>query len=148
MGFGFWELCLHCVLWAGLTHVILIPFNQQLSNCNENIFIIQWTFVIIENIFNFLYRISFSFSFNIDNIYLWNTFKLSKSHILTDAWKIFTDQFDDRIVHHQVKYLGLMENLRVRRAGFAYRRPYEIFLNRWVRRAGLNCLQKALWNIS
>ncbi|XP_078337010.1 unconventional myosin-Ic-like isoform X3 [Crassostrea virginica] len=41
------------------------------------------------------------------------------------------DQFDDRIVHHQVKYLGLMENLRVRRAGFAYRRPYEIFLNRY-----------------
>ncbi|XP_061162606.1 unconventional myosin-Ic-like [Saccostrea echinata] len=42
-----------------------------------------------------------------------------------------SDQFDDQIVHHQVKYLGLMENLRVRRAGFAYRRPYEIFLNRY-----------------
>lgn len=39
--------------------------------------------------------------------------------------------FDDRIVIHQVKYLGLMENLRVRRAGFAYRRPYEMFLQRY-----------------
>ena len=39
-------------------------------------------------------------------------------------------QFDEKIVHHQVKYLGLMENLRVRRAGFAYRRPYEVFLQR------------------
>lgn len=40
-------------------------------------------------------------------------------------------QFDEKIVHHQVKYLGLMENLRVRRAGFAYRRPYEVFLKRY-----------------
>lgn len=32
---------------------------------------------------------------------------------------------------HQVKYLGLMENLRVRRAGFAYRRTYEMFLERY-----------------
>ncbi|XP_052238757.1 unconventional myosin-Ic-like isoform X2 [Dreissena polymorpha] len=40
-------------------------------------------------------------------------------------------QFDERIIHHQVKYLGLMENLRVRRAGFAYRRPYELFLKRY-----------------
>lgn len=31
----------------------------------------------------------------------------------------------------KIKYLGLMENLRVRRAGFAYRRPYEPFLNRY-----------------
>ena len=36
----------------------------------------------------------------------------------------------EEIVRHQVKYLGLMENLRVRRAGFAYRRPYDIFLRR------------------
>lgn len=39
--------------------------------------------------------------------------------------------FDDNIVRHQIKYLGLMENLRVRRAGFAYRRPYEVFLKRY-----------------
>lgn len=31
----------------------------------------------------------------------------------------------------QVKYLGLMENLRVRRAGFAYRRPHKHFLQRY-----------------
>jgi len=39
--------------------------------------------------------------------------------------------FDLEIVGHQVKYLGLMENLRVRRAGFAYRRPYNVFLERY-----------------
>ena len=38
--------------------------------------------------------------------------------------------FKEEIVRHQVKYLGLMENLRVRRAGFAYRRQYETFLKR------------------
>jgi len=47
--------------------------------------------------------------------------------------------FDDRIVIHQVKYLGLMENLRVRRAGFAYRRPYEMFLQRY------KCLSPNTW---
>ncbi|XP_048478321.1 unconventional myosin IC isoform X1 [Plutella xylostella] len=40
-------------------------------------------------------------------------------------------QFDDKLISHQVKYLGLMENLRVRRAGFAYRRTYEAFLERY-----------------
>ncbi|XP_041916381.1 unconventional myosin-Ih isoform X2 [Alosa sapidissima] len=40
-------------------------------------------------------------------------------------------RFDDVIVRHQVKYLGLMEHLRVRRAGFAYRRRYEVFLQRY-----------------
>lgn len=40
------------------------------------------------------------------------------------------DVFVEQIVRHQVKYLGLMENLRVRRAGFAYRRHYENFLHR------------------
>ncbi|CAG9768110.1 unnamed protein product [Ceutorhynchus assimilis] len=39
--------------------------------------------------------------------------------------------FDVEIVKHQVTYLGLMENLRVRRAGFAYRRTYELFLRRY-----------------
>lgn len=41
-----------------------------------------------------------------------------------------TGKFDDTLVRHQVKYLGLMEHLRVRRAGFAYRRKYETFLDR------------------
>ncbi|XP_028851271.1 unconventional myosin-Ih [Denticeps clupeoides] len=40
-------------------------------------------------------------------------------------------RFDDVLVRHQVKYLGLMEHLRVRRAGFAYRRRYEVFLKRY-----------------
>ncbi|NXK81734.1 MYO1C protein, partial [Amazona guildingii] len=39
-----------------------------------------------------------------------------------------SDRFDEVLIRHQVKYLGLMENLRVRRAGFAYRRKYEVFL--------------------
>ena len=33
---------------------------------------------------------------------------------------------------HQVEYLGLKENIRVRRAGFAYRRPFDKFLRRSV----------------
>ncbi|MFH4977717.1 hypothetical protein AB6A40_004426 [Gnathostoma spinigerum] len=37
----------------------------------------------------------------------------------------------DRVLH-QVEYLGLKENIRVRRAGFAYRRPFEKFLYRYA----------------
>jgi len=33
-------------------------------------------------------------------------------------------------VKHQVEYLGLKENIRVRRAGFAYRRVFDKFLRR------------------
>ncbi|KAM4705559.1 unconventional myosin-Ig-like [Rhinophrynus dorsalis] len=39
--------------------------------------------------------------------------------------------FDERRCRHQVEYLGLLENVRVRRAGFAYRQPYERFLLRY-----------------
>lgn len=39
--------------------------------------------------------------------------------------------FSEEIVRHQVKYLGLMENLRVRRTGYSYRRDYDYFLNRY-----------------
>ncbi|KAF0306245.1 Unconventional myosin-Ie [Amphibalanus amphitrite] len=35
-------------------------------------------------------------------------------------------------VKHQVEYLGLKENIRVRRAGFAYRRPFDKFLRRYA----------------
>ncbi|KZC09955.1 Unconventional myosin-Ie, partial [Dufourea novaeangliae] len=35
-------------------------------------------------------------------------------------------------VKHQVEYLGLKENIRVRRAGFAYRRPFSKFLHRYA----------------
>ncbi|CAH1179586.1 unnamed protein product [Phaedon cochleariae] len=47
--------------------------------------------------------------------------------------------FDSHLVTNQVTYLGLMENLRVRRAGFAYRRTYEQFLKRY------KCLSKDTW---
>ncbi|XP_040194329.1 unconventional myosin-Ic isoform X3 [Rana temporaria] len=40
-------------------------------------------------------------------------------------------RFDEVLIRHQVKYLGLIENVRVRRAGFAYRRKYDIFLQRY-----------------
>ncbi|KHJ96577.1 myosin head [Oesophagostomum dentatum] len=40
--------------------------------------------------------------------------------------------WDDQRVRHQVEYLGLRENIRVRRAGFAYRRPFEKFLWRYA----------------
>ncbi|CAL1582720.1 unnamed protein product [Knipowitschia caucasica] len=39
--------------------------------------------------------------------------------------------FTDSLVGHQVRYLGLMENVRVRRAGYAFRQPYEPCLERY-----------------
>ena len=39
--------------------------------------------------------------------------------------------FEDELVLHQVKYLGLLENVRVRRAGFAFRETFERFLGRY-----------------
>ncbi|KAG8138625.1 hypothetical protein E2320_001442, partial [Naja naja] len=39
--------------------------------------------------------------------------------------------FDEERCRHQVSYLGLLENVRVRRAGFAYRQPYHRFLLRY-----------------
>ena len=39
--------------------------------------------------------------------------------------------WDPKRVIHQVKYLGLSENVRVRRAGFAYRRSFDKFLQRY-----------------
>lgn len=38
---------------------------------------------------------------------------------------------DLNIVRHQVRYLGLMENIRVKRAGYAYRQIYAQFLYRY-----------------
>lgn len=40
--------------------------------------------------------------------------------------------WDDQMVKHQVEYLGLKENIKVKRAGFAYRRPYQKFLHRYA----------------
>ncbi|XP_033732027.1 unconventional myosin-Ia-like isoform X2 [Pecten maximus] len=39
--------------------------------------------------------------------------------------------FSLEIVKHQVRYLGLMENVRVRRAGYAFRQTYPQFLYRY-----------------
>ncbi|XP_061579984.1 unconventional myosin-Ib isoform X7 [Cololabis saira] len=39
--------------------------------------------------------------------------------------------FTESLVRHQVHYLGLMENVRVRRAGYAFRQPYEPCLERY-----------------
>jgi myosin-1 len=38
---------------------------------------------------------------------------------------------EDELVMHQIKYLGLLENVRVRRAGFAFRQKYDVFLRRY-----------------
>lgn len=40
-------------------------------------------------------------------------------------------EFDSQAVSHQVKYLGLQENIRIRRAGFAYRAPFDKFVERF-----------------
>ena len=39
--------------------------------------------------------------------------------------------WETKRVMHQIEYLGLKENVRVRRAGFAYRRPFEKFVKRY-----------------
>lgn len=39
--------------------------------------------------------------------------------------------FDEERVQHQVRYLGLLENVRVRRAGFVHRQRYDKFLLRY-----------------
>ncbi|XP_034042654.1 unconventional myosin-Ib isoform X3 [Thalassophryne amazonica] len=39
--------------------------------------------------------------------------------------------FTDSLVRHQVRYLGLMENVRVRRAGYAFRQAYDPCLERY-----------------
>ncbi|KAL5477102.1 hypothetical protein EMCRGX_G023847 [Ephydatia muelleri] len=61
--------------------------------------------------------------------------------------------FDNSTILHQVKYLGLMENLRVRRAGFCYRRTFTSFLQRykslchstWPNWKGTKTFQVAIW---
>lgn len=95
-------------------------------NCNENVFIIQCTFVIIENIFNFLYRINF-FSFNNNNKCMLNTFKLSKSH------------FDCcmKNLHRSVWRQNSASPSEVLRAD-----------GELESQTSRICLQKAIWNIS
>lgn len=40
-------------------------------------------------------------------------------------------EYDDKAVLHQIKYLGLKENVRIRRAGFAYRQTFAKFAERF-----------------
>ena len=40
-------------------------------------------------------------------------------------------EYDDELVTNQVRYLGLVENMKVRRAGFPYRMNYEWFIWRY-----------------
>ncbi|SGZ40506.1 probable Myosin-5 [Hanseniaspora guilliermondii] len=41
------------------------------------------------------------------------------------------EDYDQAQVLHQVKYLGLQENVRIRRAGFAYRQTFDKFVERF-----------------
>jgi myosin-1 len=45
--------------------------------------------------------------------------------------KLAAGVFDRELCKHQVRYLGLLENVRVRRAGFVFRQDYEKFLFRY-----------------
>jgi myosin-1 len=40
-------------------------------------------------------------------------------------------QYDDARCIHQIRYLGLLENVRVRRAGFVFRQPFDRFVARY-----------------
>lgn len=40
-------------------------------------------------------------------------------------------EYDEQLCRTQVQYLGLVENMRVRRAGYAYRMTYERFIKRY-----------------
>ncbi|OCF74371.1 myosin-1 [Kwoniella mangroviensis CBS 8886] len=40
-------------------------------------------------------------------------------------------EYDDKAILHQIKYLGLQENIRVRRAGFAYRAEFSKMIQRF-----------------
>lgn len=70
---------------------------------------------------------------------LMHTLSLSQpSYIRTikpNQTKIPTD-YDTKMVQHQVKYLGLQENVRIRRAGFAYRQTYDKFVERFYLLSG------------
>eukprot|EP00026_Physarum_polycephalum_P000803 Phypoly_transcript_00804.p1 GENE.Phypoly_transcript_00804~~Phypoly_transcript_00804.p1 ORF type:complete len:1167 (+),score=243.05 Phypoly_transcript_00804:427-3927(+) len=63
-----------------------------------------------------------------------NTLKMSTPHYIrclkpNDLKQ--PDHFDHPRVMHQIKYLGLLDNVKVRRAGFAYRTLFSKFLDRY-----------------
>lgn len=49
----------------------------------------------------------------------------------TDVTIRVSGEFDDEVVRNQVKYMGLVEILRIRKAGFAYRGEFQQFLARY-----------------
>ena len=48
--------------------------------------------------------------------------------------------FEDQLTMHQIRYLGLSENTKVRRAGFCFRQTYTRFLRRYM------MLSPTTWN--
>ncbi|CAF1653644.1 unnamed protein product, partial [Adineta ricciae] len=50
--------------------------------------------------------------------------------------------FDQTRVEHQIAYLGLLENVRVRRAGFCHRAPYDRFVQRYKI---IDCIRSRLY---
>lgn len=42
-----------------------------------------------------------------------------------------SSEYNNKAILHQIKYLGLQENIRVRRAGFAYRNTFEKMIERF-----------------
>lgn len=74
----------------------------------------------------------------VENTHIHTHKKTKKNKELFFSIIFFTlGHFDEALIKHQVKYLGLMEHLRVRRAGFAYRRKFEIFLKRYEMQRGV-----------
>ena len=45
-------------------------------------------------------------------------------------WDKRAREYDESLVLNQVRYLGLIENMRVRRAGYPYRMRYDRFMLR------------------
>ncbi|XP_027623084.1 unconventional myosin-Ig [Tupaia chinensis] len=56
-------------------------------------------------------------------------------------------RLDEDHCRHQVAYLGLLENVRVRRAGFAFRQPYPRFLLRYWHPALWLRITKCVWSL-
>lgn len=45
-------------------------------------------------------------------------------------WHKAPHEYDEQLVLNQVRYLGLIENMKVRRAGYPYRMRYDRFMHR------------------
>ena len=45
-------------------------------------------------------------------------------------WHKAPHEYDEELVLNQVRYLGLIENMKVRRAGYPYRMRYDRFMSR------------------